>query len=442
MTTQDRFIDTFSKNSRGIHHINGRIFPFFTRNPERVKYKDDFTEVVGMIARYSVGKQLILDDLSDAYGSKLLDSVDSMNVTSNEIKEIFSINFSDVQNPFMLSYYPVKNQTKIERDELKGKKLIAMYITRLLMLNENEDWKNFVQKNSPSDLYEEVIINTLPELDENNEKEENFYFFDQNKTLTLFNSDLKVLLNNENLFLKYVSLLISYYYFNYTIQQLYNLTREERTDFVSWYAFDKEKVSSGRNAVKMGYPIIQGLSKDLLINNDLLQFLNEIIDENQFVSYSDIIEEINNNSSNLAELKHFNFKYAEYKDQKYKDTDDISEQINQLREFISNANISEPAIVSRYRKSFDEFVNLSFIKRRGRYGYILNATQDLILMFVTLIIGEKDRILIRDLFNEFELRGLYFDKASRKEILAFFEDINILDKLSDSGDAQYVRTIL
>lgn len=223
---------------------------------------------------------------------------------------------------------------------------------------------------------------------------------------------------------------------------MYNLTREERTDFVSWYAFDKEKVSSGRNAVKMGYPIIQGLSKDLLINNDLLQFLNEIIDVNQFVSYSDIIEEINNNSSNLAELKHFNFKYAEYKDQKYKDTDDISEQINQLREFISNANISEPAIVSRYRKSFDEFVNLSFIKRRGRYGYILNATQDLILMFVTLIIGEKDRILIRDLFNEFELRGLYFDKASRKEILAFFEDINILDKLSDSGDAQYVRTIL
>lgn len=442
MTTQKKFIDTFSKTSRGVHNINGRIFPFYTRNPERVKYKDDFTEIVGMVARYSVGKQMVLEDLSNVYGKKLLESIDSRNVTSSEIKEIFSINFNEVQNPFMLSFYPVKNETKKERDELKGKKMLAAYITHLFKLDENEEWKSFIQKNSPSDLYEEVIINNLPELNENKEKEEKFHFFDQNRAIKLFSKDLKVLLKNEKLFLKYISLFISYYYFNYIIQQLYNLTREERTNFVSWYVFDKEKVSSGRNAVKQGYPIIQGLSKELLINDDLLQFLNEIVQSKNFMSFSDIVKKLNSNTSWFEELRQFNSKYAEYKELEYEDTGNVSKQINQLREYLGEANISEAAIVSRYRKSFDEFVNLSFIKRRGRYGYILNASQDLILMFVIIIIGEKKRILIRDLFNEFEFRGLYFDKASKKEILAFFEEINILDKLSDSGDAQYVRTIL
>ena len=103
---------------------------------------------------------------------------------------------------------------------------------------------------------------------------------------------------------------------------------------------------------------------------------------------------------------------------------------------------TSPETSSRYRKSFDEFSNMSFIKRRGRYGYVFNATEELIIMFVNIIIGDRDRILLRDLFKSFEKRGLYFDKTSQTQIVDYFEQLNILDKLSDSGDAQYVRSIL
>ena len=63
-------------------------------------------------------------------------------------------------------------------------------------------------------------------------------------------------------------------------------------------------------------------------------------------------------------------------------------------------------------------------------------------MFVGVIVGDENKILLNNLFVEFENRGLSFDKQSRKEITDFFEHINILEKLSDSGDAQYVKSIL
>ena len=97
---------------------------------------------------------------------------------------------------------------------------------------------------------------------------------------------------------------------------------------------------------------------------------------------------------------------------------------------------------SRYSKSFKEFSGLSFIRSRGRLGYILNASQEILLMFVGVIVGSNEKILLRDFFNGLEKRGMFFDTQSRREIVSYFEKINILEKLSDSGDAQYVKSIL
>ncbi|KAB7651332.1 DNA phosphorothioation-dependent restriction protein DptG, partial [Bacillus sp. B2-WWTP-C-10-Post-4] len=37
--------------------------------------------------------------------------------------------------------------------------------------------------------------------------------------------------------------------------------------------------------------------------------------------------------------------------------------------------------------------------------------------------------------------GIYFDRDSRKIIIGLYEKLNILEKKSDSGDAQYVKYI-
>ncbi|QWQ96652.1 DNA phosphorothioation-dependent restriction protein DptG [Clostridioides difficile] len=37
---------------------------------------------------------------------------------------------------------------------------------------------------------------------------------------------------------------------------------------------------------------------------------------------------------------------------------------------------------------------------------------------------------------------MYFDRDSQSKVVELFEKLNIIEKKSDSGDAQYVRSIL
>ena len=46
------------------------------------------------------------------------------------------------------------------------------------------------------------------------------------------------------------------------------------------------------------------------------------------------------------------------------------------------------------------------------------------------------------LFKEYEKRGIYLDGTSKEYLQEFFTKLNLIDKKSDSGDAQYVKRIL
>lgn len=61
-------------------------------------------------------------------------------------------------------------------------------------------------------------------------------------------------------------------------------------------------------------------------------------------------------------------------------------------------------------------------------------------MFVKLAITEADanRIRLADMWGAFSKRGISFDQFSQKEIVNFLDRNNMLEKKSDSGDAQYV----
>ena len=44
--------------------------------------------------------------------------------------------------------------------------------------------------------------------------------------------------------------------------------------------------------------------------------------------------------------------------------------------------------------------------------------------------------------KEYEFRGIYLDNSSKEYLQEFFTKLNLIDKKSDSGDAQYVKRIL
>lgn len=96
-----------------------------------------------------------------------------------------------------------------------------------------------------------------------------------------------------------------------------------------------------------------------------------------------------------------------------------------------------------YNKKFIDFVQKNFGKFRGMNGYTVSLHDNDIIMFTQIILKENDgRIRLAKLFEEFELRGLLFDRESKKKIIELYEKMNLLEKRSDSGDAQYVKYVL
>ena len=65
------------------------------------------------------------------------------------------------------------------------------------------------------------------------------------------------------------------------------------------------------------------------------------------------------------------------------------------------------------------------------------------LLFLTrLCIGNESKIRLKTLWDNLKLRGIVFDETSKLEITKLFEKINLIEKKSDSGDAQYIKSTI
>jgi DNA phosphorothioation-dependent restriction protein DptG len=105
-------------------------------------------------------------------------------------------------------------------------------------------------------------------------------------------------------------------------------------------------------------------------------------------------------------------------------------------------NTHRNAPAGRYANWLIQFATLNFIKRRGRIGNTLAFSRDQIMFLARLAVGEKEKLRLKDFWNSLEKRGIAFDYESRRKIIELFERLSLLEKKSDSGDAQYVRAII
>ena len=96
-----------------------------------------------------------------------------------------------------------------------------------------------------------------------------------------------------------------------------------------------------------------------------------------------------------------------------------------------------------YNKKFIDFVQKNFGKFRGMNGYTLSLRESDVIMFTHIIVRiNGSKMQLSKVFTELEKRGLIFDRESKKHIVELYEKMNLLEKRSDSGEAQYVKCIL
>ena len=95
-----------------------------------------------------------------------------------------------------------------------------------------------------------------------------------------------------------------------------------------------------------------------------------------------------------------------------------------------------------YSEKFSEFCKSRFVKNRKKSGLVLNLTERDIIFLTKLALRDKEKIRLNELYTQYELRGVYLDMTSKSILQEFFTKLNLIDKKSDSGDAQYVKRIL
>lgn len=64
------------------------------------------------------------------------------------------------------------------------------------------------------------------------------------------------------------------------------------------------------------------------------------------------------------------------------------------------------------------------------------------LTFLIALFTKSKKTKLEDLYKLFNNYGIYFNRGSRLAIEEYLLKLNLLDRKSDSGEAQYVTVIL
>ncbi|TXY23250.1 DNA phosphorothioation-dependent restriction protein DptG [Vibrio mimicus] len=98
-----------------------------------------------------------------------------------------------------------------------------------------------------------------------------------------------------------------------------------------------------------------------------------------------------------------------------------------------------PAIIKKYMTEVEKNMAADFVQVRGRSGRVLVLTQDHIILLTNLVVGHQVKLRFHELILGFQQRGIFVDKQTEQELIKFYERIGNVERMSDSGDAVYVR---
>lgn len=434
----------------GKHNINktAPFLPFKTRNPERPKFKRLFSGVTGELVR-NINNNELPDDFSiGEYINDIVSIVDCNDEDREYLKEIIKDSLIDKDGNINIFHTSVFNYIQLtEGSEAVGEKEIAKFLYDVFFYDKEIIRESFNEGESKN-LITKLILNNLKGLKERKTKEK--HYKNNLKFITdVAIEDFEFLAQHKDFLLKNFQSLLAYYYFYYISQLSVKLNKKLNGDYTEpekfYYLVDWEKFSKNRKSELSGYKYIKFESRDVLINVNIIEHLNFLFG---VIGYN--YQEINNLYNSASDEEKINyietikewikFYRKHFSQEEIKLNDNFNDLISILE--MSLRERIDKATMSRYALFIEEIGNKYFLKTRGgQYGKMLNITQEMILILTAVSI-KKDKITLKALFNEYERRGIFLDRYSKDAVLELLVKLNLIDKKSDSGDAQYVKRIL
>lgn len=430
--------------------------------PYNTKFKEtqfNFREVMGEFIRL-VGQKRLSNTVNIAeLIERVINSIEFENLNQkSEFKQMIKTLFLDDNNQLYL-FHP-KTLYYINTEENENRKLAVFLFNVLWTDEETLDIEKI--NNASNDLMSELLFRSLPELDDYSERPQNYAVLLPSIS-RLFSEDFKWLATKSELFTAQAEKLISYYYFFYVSQfAIINdlmFSEIEKDIRPIYFTFEnEEKLSKSRVSYEYGWRNVELSVKKMFSHVNLLKMLNISDPNSKVYSYQSIAEQIRQmNQEELGELEgELDKLIEEYKsklpDSKWHLLGTVAEPydlsvfnkiyllLNIIDHQFNQTARSKP--YSEYKQWFVHFCQKTFLKSRGRAGKMLILDTEYLLFLTKVIIKDSPKIRLKMLFEQFESRGMIFDRDTQSAIVDYFEKLNLIEKKSDSGDAIYVKSFL
>ena len=352
----------------------------------------------------------------------------------------------------ILVYQHIRNSTPRDNKTLTD---IARFMVALWFEQEDKDRLTNLAEADPANLFYKLILECLP-ANQPAEFIQEPYYQSSKELKELFRADLNVLMEDQQLFIAGFHDLLRYYFFKYMSDLSIKLNGFFSPQAAPLYfSVDWEKMQEYRDAMINGWDSFTYHIAPMFAHAITLEMINHIDGIGSQVAYAEIRELVatlaDEEEKQLAEeIKQltvlyqsritdvpwtkFNPKIAHVKSTVEKAILELYHAVSfQFHE--SNRKRASDA----YQQWMKEFTVRSYGKRRGQLGYSLAIKKDFLLLLTRLCVGRQEKVRLKDFWDGLAKRGIHLDKVSQGHVISHFEKINLLEKKSDSGDAQYIK---
>lgn len=261
-----------------------------------------------------------------------------------------------------------------------------------------------------------------------------------------FCKDIKLLSNHPGYFIQNLEEFLKLYGYLYTAQLALNigsLTSEPNAKPL-YFIMENEVASLERaDLVRNGHQKVSNNIKFIFPYLTMAETLQEVSEGDTRMPLWEFAAQLAPSDSNSL------YKYAkEFAEQRKlkADFDERNRDPNYWLEKLLELSLKQfakgetrAAAQGKFIKTTEVELCSTFVRARGRVGKILVMNQDYLALLTNLAIGENKRLRFHELLEEFNARGVYFDKKTQQALISFYERVGNVERMSDSGDAVYVR---
>lgn len=268
----------------------------------------------------------------------------------------------------------------------------------------------------------------------------------------VFINDIRFLASQPQYLLQALPGTLKLYSFAYCAQLALNITdwQNEPQSKPLYFILDSEKASSERTSVRRSgykllatacervFPLLSALDAFQLSDSNKKRPLWQVyLDASKYEDQSKLLADLNRYLDEFIKNRNLPDRLPATC------IDAAFEQLKELAlEQFRDVKTTRAGVNKKYVKEAEERIFSNFIQARGSVGRTLVLNQDQILLLTNLTIGKDTKLRLHELCKGFEQRGFYFDNQSLQVLVSFYERMGNVERMSDSGDAVYVRKTL